>query len=76
MAVNYLEKLAPETEEEKANRDPMYKVFARHEWVIWGGVRHLMCRHCGQVLPEKGFIGVTTTSNFAVCYMCDGKKSP
>lgn len=76
MAVNFLENVSPETEEEKAGRNPMYKVFARHEWVIWGGVRHLMCRHCGQVLPEKGFIGVTTTSNFAVCYMCDDKKSP
>ena len=74
IAEDYLNKLAPETDEEREDHHPMLKVFTRREWVVWSGVRHLMCKECGAVLPENAFSGVTYNSNFAVCYKCE--KSP
>jgi len=76
MTEKWLQELAPETAEEKENHHPMLRVFARPEWVIWGGERYLMCRTCGEVMPAKSFVNVSTTSNFAECYNCTCKKSP
>ena len=75
IAEDYLKKLTPETDDEKEERDPMLKVFARREWVVWSGVRHLMCKKCGAILPENAFTGVTYNSNFAVCYKCEESPS-
>ena len=71
IADHYLKTLGPQTEDEKESRNPLLHVFARREWVIWSGVRHLMCRKCGAILPEKAFVGVSHESNFALCYKCE-----
>lgn len=74
MAIDYLDRLGTESKEEKENRHPFYKVFARPEWVVWGGVRHCMCRECNEVMPAKAFVDVSHHSNFALCYKCHGKQ--
>ena len=74
IAEDYLSKIGPETDEEREDRHPMFKVFARAEPVVWSGVRHLMCKKCNSILPENAFTDVSIYSNFAVCYKCE--KSP
>lgn len=72
--VEWLNNLSPITAEEKEERHPMLHVFTRRGWVVWSGVRHLMCRECNAILPEKAFHDVKIDSNFALCYKCAGKK--
>ena len=71
---SWLDNVEPITAEERETLHPMYHVFARPSWVVWSGVRHLMCRECNEILPAKGFVDVTDTSNFATCYKCAAKK--
>ena len=75
MAEHWLKTIGPQTEDEKESKNPLLHVFVRREWVIWSGVRHLMCCKCGTILPEKAFVGVTHDSNFAVCYKCESPST-
>ena len=72
IAVDWLNNTSPAAEE--ADRHPMFNRFTQPEFVVWSGVRHLMCNKCNAILPESGFVDVTHTSNFATCYKCAGKK--
>ena len=74
MAIDWLNNTEKPQDDEEY-RHPMFKRFASAAWVIWNGERHLMCKCCNDILPAKGFVGVTDHSNFATCFKCAAKRT-